>query len=78
MWLATEGGLNRLDLRTNEFEVFQESDGLANDYVAALLPDEYGRLWMSTNNGISVMQKDSRNRISFSNYDASDGLMNPD
>lgn len=77
LWLATQGGLNRLDLRTNEFKVFTESDGLASNYISAILPDEYGSIWMSTGSGISRLHKDSNNRISFSNYDAMDGLMSP-
>jgi len=78
LWIATENGFNRFDLRTNSFEVYRESDGLGNDYVAAILPGNNGSLWISTQSGISHMYKDSKNRISFSNYDTMEGIVNPD
>lgn len=77
LWVATEGGLNQLDLRTNEFKVYKEKDVLGNDYIAAILPGDNGSLWLSTQSGISQMYKDLKNGISFSNYDVLDGLMNP-
>jgi serine phosphatase RsbU (regulator of sigma subunit)/ligand-binding sensor domain-containing protein len=77
LWVATEGGLNQLDLRTNEFKVYKEKDGLGNDYVAAILTSTKGSVWMATQSGISKMYKDLKNGISFSNYDVIDGLSNP-
>jgi serine phosphatase RsbU (regulator of sigma subunit)/ligand-binding sensor domain-containing protein len=77
LWVATEGGLNQFDLRTNEFKVYKENDGLGNDYVAAILTSTNSNLWMATQSGISQMYKDLKNGISFSNYDVIDGLMNP-
>lgn len=72
LWVATAGGgLNKLDLRTKKFIHFTEKDGLPNNVVYGILPDENGNLWMSTNKGISRF--DPTTQI-FVNYDANSGL----
>lgn len=65
LWLATADGLNRFDLRSNEFKVYTESDGLGSNYIAGLLPGENGSIWMSTGSGISNMHKDSKTGLAF-------------
>jgi two-component sensor histidine kinase/ligand-binding sensor domain-containing protein len=52
-------------------EKFHVKDGLANDYVYSVLPDEEGNLWMSTNMGISKLNKETK---FFENYTADEGL----
>jgi len=52
-------------------ESFHVKDGLANDYVYSVLPDENENLWMSTNMGIS---KFSTKTKQFENYTADEGL----
>lgn len=72
LWVGTRGGgLNMLNLDTHSFTSWRERDGLANDTVYGILPDDHGNLWLSTNQGISRFDvaKDQ-----FTNYDANDGL----
>ncbi len=72
LWIATAGGgLNRLDIAAGTFSHFAERDGLPNDVVYAILPDSAGRLWLSTNKGLSRFDPATRR---FRNYDANDGL----
>jgi len=52
-------------------EKFHVNDGLANDYVYSVLPDEEGNLWMSTNMGLSKLNKKTK---LFENYTADEGL----
>lgn len=52
-------------------EKFHVKDGLANDYVYSVLPDEEGNLWMSTNMGISKLNKETK---FFENFTADEGL----
>jgi ligand-binding sensor domain-containing protein len=72
LWIATYGGgLNRLDRPSGRFERFTEKDGLASSSVYGILEDEAGRLWLSTNNGLSCFDPKAK---SFKSYDARDGL----
>jgi signal transduction histidine kinase/ligand-binding sensor domain-containing protein/DNA-binding response OmpR family regulator len=72
LWVGTAGGgLNRLDIDSGTFVHFTERDGLPNDVVYAVLADSSGRLWLSTNKGLSRFDPGSRQ---FRNYDVNDGL----
>jgi len=72
LWIATAGGgLNRFDIKAETFTRFSEREGLPNDVVYAILPDSSGRLWLSTNKGLSRFDPATRR---FRNYDANDGL----
>src|SRR5690606_8605355 len=52
LWVGTAGGgLNRLDLASGRFTHFTTAAGLPNIVVYAILPDDEGRLWLSTNRG---------------------------
>lgn len=51
--------------------LFTTADGLTGDYVQSLAEDGSGRLWMTTNHGISMIDS----RMSITNFDASDGLL---
>lgn len=68
-WLGTSSGLMRMD--HTSIKVFNEDDDLTNDFVYAVVIDDNGLLWLSTNNGIS-----SFNPIDYSvnNYSENEGL----
>lgn len=72
LWVGTKGGgLNRLDKQTGKFKSFTTAEGLPNNVVYAILPDETGALWLSTNAGISRFRPQN---ASFQNYFKVDGL----
>lgn len=72
MWIGTYGGgLNYFDRATGQFTRYTTKEGLANDVIYGILEDELGRLWMSTNYGLSCF--DPQAKI-FRNYDETDGL----
>ena len=72
LWVGTSGGgLNKLNVKTGEFQSFTTDDGLANNIIYAILEDDLDNLWISTNYGIS---KFSTVDHSFVNYDVKDGL----
>lgn len=75
LWLATNGGLNKFDPKTEKFTVYTEEDGLPTNYIASILPGNNDDLWLATRSGISKMVKNkSTGKVTFVNYDAADGL----
>jgi hypothetical protein len=76
LWLATNGGLNRFDPKTEKFKVYSLEDGLPTNYIASILPgDNDGELWIATRSGISKMVvSKATDQVTFVNYDLEDGL----
>src|SRR5208282_5669068 len=75
MWVGTQDGLNKLDLKTGKFTVFTQGDGLPGIAVSCVLEDDHGDLWMSTNNGVARFDPQ---RNAFKSYSTVDGLPGPD
>ena len=73
LWLATRYGLNHFDLRTHQFRLFSEENGLCNNTVYAMEKDEDGKLWLGTSNGLSCFDP---NTNEFTNYSKNNGLVN--
>lgn len=74
LWFGTwGGGLNKLVREGGQitFRHYRESEGLPNDVVYGILEDEAGRLWLSTNKGLSRFDPAAEK---FRNYDIHDGL----
>ena len=72
LWVGTGGGgINRYDAASGTFRCWDERDGLANNVVYAMLEDAHGRLWISTNQGISRFDPKTEE---FRNYTQEDGL----
>ena len=72
-WYITTwgGGLARLRPETDDFEIFDHSDGLPNNVVYGILEDGRGFLWMSTNGGLARFNPRSGN---FARFTEQDGL----
>ncbi len=77
LWIGTQGsGLDRLlglDERSSEavFKNYSERDGLPNNVIYGIRSAASGRLWLSTNHGLSRFDPRSGR---FKNYDATNGL----
>lgn len=72
VWIGTNGhGLTKMELTTGECEHFTTTHGLPNNVVYAILNDDYGNLWLSTNQGLSCFNKKNK---TFRNYTTEDGL----
>lgn len=52
LWLGTRHGLVRLDTLRGTARLYTTQDGLPNNNVMAIIPDEFGYLWMSTDRGL--------------------------
>ena len=76
LWLGSNGyGLYKrvVDQQGKEhFEVLTQEDGLVNNAVKGLVEDRNGRLWVTTQNGLSIYDPHLK---TFSNYSQHDGLI---
>jgi signal transduction histidine kinase/ligand-binding sensor domain-containing protein/DNA-binding response OmpR family regulator len=71
LWIATDNGLNRLDLITKTFTHFYERDGLPGNYVLSVLEDNTGDIWVSTTRGVGRINLRTN---TFRSYGVGDGL----
>jgi signal transduction histidine kinase/ligand-binding sensor domain-containing protein/DNA-binding response OmpR family regulator len=71
LWIGTSGGLSRFDTESEVFFYYTEENGLPNNVIYAILPDDQKNLWISTNKGLSRFNPQTD---TFRNYDVNDGL----
>jgi ligand-binding sensor domain-containing protein/class 3 adenylate cyclase/predicted metal-dependent HD superfamily phosphohydrolase len=72
-WMGSFGsGLIYFNLKSKKIKIYTKKDGLPNNVIYCVLRDKDGKLWMSTNKGLSCF--DPATGI-FSNYTEKDGLM---
>lgn len=72
LWIGTRGGgLNCYDKNTGLFRHLTTEEGLADNVVYGIVPDDEGNLWCSTNRGLSRFQPSTG---IFINYYESNGL----
>ena len=72
LWLGTSGGgLNQFFIEEGTFNHFTEKEGLPNNVIYGILPDEKDNIWISTNKGLSKFNPKDH---SVRNYDVNDGL----
>ncbi|MBL8006480.1 MAG: hypothetical protein JNJ56_03035 [Ignavibacteria bacterium] len=72
IWAGSlNNGLNKFIKELNGFKRYTTGDGLSDNAIRGIIPDNEGNLWISTNNGIS---KFTQTTGQFRNYDESDGL----
>jgi signal transduction histidine kinase/DNA-binding response OmpR family regulator/sugar lactone lactonase YvrE len=74
IWISTYGGgILKWNTIENKIEKsYTSRDGLPDNTVAAMVPDKFGNLWLSTFNGISRFDPVDE---TFTNYFTSDGLI---
>jgi signal transduction histidine kinase/ligand-binding sensor domain-containing protein/CheY-like chemotaxis protein len=75
IWVGTAAGLNKMEVAADGAVRFQRhlrKDGIADDAIASILPDDMGNLWMSTNSGLSRLNIET-GRVR--NYNGADGTI---
>ncbi len=73
LWIATGNGLVKLTPKIPIPQTFTEADGLPDQHVYAILPDENGTFWLTTNRGM-VQFFPKENPPRFHAFDIPDGL----
>lgn len=72
LWFTTfGGGLVKYLTANDSFTNYGEGQGLINANAWCVYPDNYGKLWMSTDNGIAVFDPKATR---FNNYTREEGL----
>ena len=72
LWISTEGdGLYYYNSTSKKSIKYGIPNGLPNEVIYGILPDNYNHIWLSTNYGLSRLNIDSKQ---FKNFDTSDGL----
>ena len=64
LWFGTfGGGLNRFDRHANRFKAYRhdpaDATSLSNDTVSGLFIDREGRLWAATDDGVSLLNRET-------------------
>lgn len=73
IWIGSSTGLYRYkEGDATVWEHYTMKDGLPNDFIYSILEDERGRLWLTTNKGLSCFNKEEG---TFLNYTKQDGLL---
>jgi ligand-binding sensor domain-containing protein len=64
IWVATDAGLVQLDKSTQKLQkIWTKSDGLANDFIYSTFTDASGKVWVTSNYGISIINLDDKTII---------------
>ncbi len=72
IWIASSIGLYKSpDGTTQQLKRYSTQDGLPNNYIYGILEDGRGRLWITTNQGLSCFDPSEQ---TFYNYTIQDGL----
>ncbi len=72
LWLALlGGGICRFNKKTGKTEIYSTQYGLKNNTCYNVLMDKHGHIWVSTNQGISMFNPDTKH---FRNFGKAEGL----
>ena len=68
IFVATDGGVLRIDKKTRKMKNYSVEDGLVNDAVKDIMVDDKGYLWAGTINGLSVINIETEEIIDMTKY----------
>lgn len=71
LWIGTNIGLSKFNLKTNEFTSYTTAEGLTNNFINSILVDDNGDIWISANKGLNKF--DIEEEV-FTNFIKMDGL----
>jgi len=72
IWIATYGGgINILDKKTKKISYLTTKNGLCNDAIYTIIPENDSILWLGTNKGLAKLFTQT---MQFDNFEMDDGL----
>lgn len=77
LWVGTYGkGLKKYNSASQITATYTVEDGLPNNVIYGILPDNEGNLWLSSNYGLSKFNINIDSKAVIKNYTDADGLQN--
>ena len=73
LWIGTNIGLSKLNIKTNKFTSYTTSQGLTNNFINSILLDDNNDIWISTNKGLNKFDVDQNKFIKFTEIDGLNG-----
>lgn len=75
LWIGTNGsGLKKYNISDRTVDTYTIAEGLSNNVIYGILPDDRGNLWLSSNKGLMRFNLQDRNKINTELYTADSGL----
>lgn len=77
LWAGTREGLCRYNFETDQFETFDERNGLPDNLIISLVEDDLGAIWIGTAYNLTRMYFDANSkteRLSLAVFNEADGL----
>jgi ligand-binding sensor domain-containing protein/signal transduction histidine kinase len=71
---AGQLGLYLFDAKSNKFNLYTTKGGLATEFIKGITQDKFGKLWISTNKGITRFNTENQSVKKFNMYDGLQGL----
>lgn len=73
MWVCTPKGISKITQNKNgfDFQHYTEQNGLTNSFIYGGLTDAKGRLWLSTNHGLTCFDSKTTH---FQHFESKDGV----
>lgn len=71
IWLSTPDGMGYVPdtSKPEQYKAYGYQQGLNDSYIRAIQEDSDGNVWVSTNNGISLLRKSDKTFVNFNKYD---------
>ena len=73
LWIGTNIGLSKFNIKTNKFTSYTTAEGLTNNFINSILLDDDNNLWISTNKGLNKFDIEKENIINFTKMDGIHG-----
>jgi signal transduction histidine kinase/ligand-binding sensor domain-containing protein len=69
LWIGTESGLNKFNIKEEDFIKYCEKDGLGSDYINSIIIDNNEDIWLGTSKGLSKFILSENRFINFTEVD---------
>lgn len=70
VWLGSEGdGMYCYNLQTHKLRIFSTAQGFSSNYIYGIMNDGFGRLWISTENGLNCYNPKTNDNQSYFELD---------